>query len=130
MKAQMCTLLYVSPISLSVCLCVVHVCTRICAFVHVTLRVSLHYHPLTLLHIQGIVLWELLTQEDPFPEIDNFEVMLNAVCKLHERPVIPADCPPTLRTLMGNCWAPEAEKRTSTEMCLCLPVSSLRICRC
>jgi len=59
----------------------------------------------------GIVLWELLTRHDPFPNIDNFDTMVQSVCVNKERPIIPDDCPPTLKKLITDCWSPQPEAR-------------------
>jgi serine/threonine protein kinase len=61
----------------------------------------------------GIVLWELMTHKDPYPEINTFGEMLEKVCKQHHRPAIPESCPPTLRALMEKCWDPVPSKRPS-----------------
>ena len=58
-------------------------------------------------------LGELLTQEEPFPDIETFEDMIErgcniknyfnqAVCMQHERPPIPEDAPPTFKKLIGT----------------------------
>lgn len=38
---------------------------------------------------------ELLTQQEPFPDIESFDVMLEEVCILNHRPPIPEDTPGT-----------------------------------
>eukprot|EP00027_Filamoeba_sp_ATCC50430_P018551 CAMPEP_0168567218 /NCGR_PEP_ID=MMETSP0413-20121227/14878_1 /TAXON_ID=136452 /ORGANISM="Filamoeba nolandi, Strain NC-AS-23-1" /LENGTH=511 /DNA_ID=CAMNT_0008599375 /DNA_START=169 /DNA_END=1704 /DNA_ORIENTATION=+ len=63
----------------------------------------------------GIVLWELLTQEEPFPDIETFEDMIERVCMQHERPPIPEDAPPTLKKLIAKCWSPYPEERPTFE---------------
>jgi serine/threonine protein kinase len=37
----------------------------------------------------GIVLWELLTHQDPYPEIRTFSDMIKRVCEEGHRPTIP-----------------------------------------
>lgn len=59
----------------------------------------------------GIVLWEILTRKEPFAHHKKFDQFRNAICNLHERPAIPDDCPPRLRTLITNCWAPDQKTR-------------------
>jgi hypothetical protein len=61
----------------------------------------------------GIVLWEILTRQEPFPHHTNFEKFRHAVCNLHERPPIPAECEPTLRDLIQRCWHPNPASRPS-----------------
>lgn len=46
----------------------------------------------------GIVLWELLTQEEPYKgQYTSFEDLVDAVTKKGKRPDIPAECPPKLK---------------------------------
>eukprot|EP01114_Cavostelium_apophysatum_P001871 TRINITY_DN11645_c0_g1_i2.p1 TRINITY_DN11645_c0_g1~~TRINITY_DN11645_c0_g1_i2.p1 ORF type:complete len:632 (-),score=192.54 TRINITY_DN11645_c0_g1_i2:34-1929(-) len=62
----------------------------------------------------GILLWELLTCEEPYRgAFKTFEEMLEAVTKRGRRPDIPDDCPPKLRELMQACWNPSATNRPS-----------------
>jgi len=61
----------------------------------------------------GIVLWEILTREEPFAQYQSFDKFKEAVCIRHERPQIPADCVPSLRALMESCWSPDPCKRPS-----------------
>jgi len=63
----------------------------------------------------GIVLWELFTREDPFPNIENFDTMLEAVCRNNERPNIPDNCPATLKKLIQKCWSPKPNARPTFE---------------
>lgn len=59
----------------------------------------------------GIVLWELLTQEDPFPEIESFSAMIDTVVGDQRRPDIPEKCPAKLKGLIEVCWSPDASAR-------------------
>lgn len=59
----------------------------------------------------GIVLWELLTQEDPFPEIESFSAMIDTVVGDQRRPEIPEKCPSKLKELIEVCWSPDASVR-------------------
>lgn len=59
----------------------------------------------------GIVLWELLTQEEPFGDVEDIEEMIDRVCVQHERPSIPNDCPQVLANLIKESWDPSPEKR-------------------
>jgi serine/threonine protein kinase len=61
----------------------------------------------------GIVLWELLTRKEPFAHHNNYSKFRKAVCQKHERPEIPEDTEPSLRTLIEQCWAPDPNKRPS-----------------
>jgi serine/threonine protein kinase len=59
----------------------------------------------------GIVLWEILTRQEPFAEFDSFEEFRNAVCVKHVRPPIPDSCPRGLRQLISAAWHPLPPKR-------------------
>lgn len=61
----------------------------------------------------GIVLWELLTREEPYQEFTTFEEFRHAVCYKHARPQIPPNTNPNLRTLIECCWQPDPERRPS-----------------
>jgi hypothetical protein len=61
----------------------------------------------------GIVLWEILTRDEPFSEYQSFDKFKEAICIRHVRPEIPADCEPSLRALMESCWHPDPSKRPS-----------------
>jgi serine/threonine protein kinase len=63
----------------------------------------------------GIVLWELLTRDEPFNHHNNFEKFKRAVCIQRERPPIPETCPDSLRNLIEECWAHNASIRPSFE---------------
>eukprot|EP01125_Pyxidicula_operculata_P007412 TRINITY_DN251_c3_g1_i2.p1 TRINITY_DN251_c3_g1~~TRINITY_DN251_c3_g1_i2.p1 ORF type:complete len:301 (+),score=37.00 TRINITY_DN251_c3_g1_i2:22-924(+) len=52
----------------------------------------------------GIVLWELLTRQEPFSHHRNYKKFKAAVCDYNERPPIPEDCEPSLANLMRSCW--------------------------
>mmetsp|Transcript_504 Transcript_504/g.764 ORF Transcript_504/g.764 Transcript_504/m.764 type:complete len:553 (-) Transcript_504:189-1847(-) len=66
----------------------------------------------------GIVLWELLTEDDPFPEIDTMNMMLDQVVKENHRPPIPDSCPTRLKQLIEACWQGEPSKRPPFEKIL------------
>jgi len=66
----------------------------------------------------AIVLWEVLTMEDPFPNIETFSVMLDQVCIENQRPPIPENCPKTLESVISACWNPIPEKRPRFEKLL------------
>ncbi|KAL6062209.1 Dual specificity protein kinase [Balamuthia mandrillaris] len=59
----------------------------------------------------GIVLWEIYTCKDPFPHHSDYDEFLNAICRKGERPPIPRDCLPSLRSLMEDCWHADPNKR-------------------
>ena len=60
----------------------------------------------------AIVLWELLTLQEPFKGLEPMQVM--RACDKGERPPLPPEpraCPPAYCALMERCWAREPEKR-------------------
>lgn len=59
----------------------------------------------------GIILWELLTREDPFADHEDYDIFVNAVCNEGERPIIPTWCPESLRALITACWDESPLKR-------------------
>lgn len=52
----------------------------------------------------GLVLWQILSRQELFPQFDNLDVFIKAICHDKLRPTIPAECPPTLRDLIIACW--------------------------
>ncbi|XP_064613918.1 mitogen-activated protein kinase kinase kinase 20-like [Liolophura sinensis] len=60
----------------------------------------------------GVVLWELLTHEVPFKDIEGFQVAWLVVEK-GERLTIPSTCPDSFADLMRNCWKTEPKERPS-----------------
>jgi hypothetical protein len=54
----------------------------------------------------GLVLWELVTGELPYANLDTLsnDAFADIICGGH-RPVLPADIPPTLCSLIKECWA-------------------------
>lgn len=61
----------------------------------------------------GIVLWEIATRQEPFRHHQKFEEFRTAVCKYHERPVIPDSLEPALADLIRRCWVPVPAERPS-----------------
>lgn len=59
----------------------------------------------------GLVLWQFVSRQELFPEFDNLDVFIKAICHEGRRPVIPADCPPSLRDLIVACWQANPELR-------------------
>ncbi len=60
----------------------------------------------------GIVLWELLTGKVPYSDMTPLQAAVGVVQK-GLRPVIPANCPPTLAAIMQDCWQRNATARPS-----------------
>ncbi|KYQ88308.1 SH2 domain-containing protein [Tieghemostelium lacteum] len=61
----------------------------------------------------GLVLWQIYTRQELFPEFDNFYKFVAAICDRQLRPPIPEDCPKALKTLIQKCWDPLPENRPS-----------------
>lgn len=61
----------------------------------------------------GIVLWEIATRQEPFRHHSKFEEFRTAVCKHHERPVIPDTLEPALANLIRRCWVHVPAERPS-----------------
>jgi len=61
----------------------------------------------------AIVLWELVTQQTPWPNMTSFVKFRQAVCYHNERPPIPPDTLPSIRSLLELCWHRNPEMRPS-----------------
>ena len=66
----------------------------------------------------GMVLWEMLTQERVFTEYPSFQQLMFAVVEEGVRPVIPKNCPTSLKHLISECWDAEAKNRPSFDKIL------------
>jgi len=51
----------------------------------------------------GVVLWELVTREDPYQGMPTFQIVI-AVGQHKMRPLIPPNAPSALSQLMADCW--------------------------
>jgi len=58
----------------------------------------------------GIILWELITRELPFSDVDRFQISI-AVCVRKQRPKLPKNCHPVLARLVTRCWDHSPDKR-------------------
>jgi len=63
----------------------------------------------------GIVLWEILSGNDPWAEIESLAELVEAVCIDGRRPILPRDIPPSLRDLINACWHGDMDQRPSFE---------------
>jgi len=61
----------------------------------------------------GVILWQLLTLEDPFQGFDDWDEFYDAVCNKNLRPTIPDECIPSLRSLIRDCWSSDKSQRPS-----------------
>ncbi|KJE93839.1 plaucible mixed-lineage kinase [Capsaspora owczarzaki ATCC 30864] len=60
----------------------------------------------------GVVLWEMLTGQIPFQNLQSPQVMW-LVGQLQKRPPIPAQCPLSFSTLIESCWVDNPPQRPS-----------------
>jgi serine/threonine protein kinase len=64
----------------------------------------------------GVVLWELLTCQEPYPTLDGQAAGLAIIA--HDTLPIPSRCPAEIALLMRQCWDATASKRPTFEQCL------------
>ncbi|XWS10424.1 hypothetical protein CRYUN_Cryun39dG0076300 [Craigia yunnanensis] len=60
----------------------------------------------------GIVLWEILTGEEPYANM-HYGAIIGGIASNTLRPTIPSFCDPEWRKLMEQCWAPNPVARPS-----------------
>ncbi|KAG8094992.1 hypothetical protein GUJ93_ZPchr0012g20253 [Zizania palustris] len=58
----------------------------------------------------GIVLWELLTGEEPYADL-HYGVIIGGIVSNTLRPPVPDSCDPEWRSLMEQCWSTEPSER-------------------
>jgi hypothetical protein len=69
----------------------------------------------------GIVLWEIITRDEPFAEYNSFDKFKEAVCTRHERPKIPDELipgssvktPQSAKNLLQSLWHRDQTQRAS-----------------
>ncbi|KAL5577429.1 hypothetical protein UlMin_019128 [Ulmus minor] len=72
----------------------------------------------------GIVLWEILTGEEPYANM-HYGAIIGGIVNNTLRPLVPSYCDPEWRLLMEQCWAPDPVGRPSfTEIARRLRVMS------
>merc|ERR1711943_106414 len=59
----------------------------------------------------GLVVWEILTRQEPFEDVQDYRTFKRMVCRDNERPPIPADRHPDLRQLITESWARDPVSR-------------------
>lgn len=57
-----------------------------------------------------LILYEILTGNQLFPEYEEWDEFCNAICS-GVRPRIPSDCLPSLSLLMQRCWDANPNER-------------------
>uniref|UniRef100_J3MBT6 Protein kinase domain-containing protein n=1 Tax=Oryza brachyantha TaxID=4533 RepID=J3MBT6_ORYBR len=60
----------------------------------------------------GIVMWELLTGEEPYAEL-HYGAIIGGIVNNTLRPPVPEACDPRWRSLMEQCWSSEPSERPS-----------------
>ncbi|KAK7388550.1 hypothetical protein VNO78_23369 [Psophocarpus tetragonolobus] len=64
----------------------------------------------------GIVMWELLTEEEPYADL-HYGAIIGGIVSNTLRPPVPESCNPEWRLLMERCWSSEpSERPTFTEI--------------
>ncbi|KAL6611206.1 hypothetical protein ACP70R_039134 [Stipagrostis hirtigluma subsp. patula] len=58
----------------------------------------------------GIVMWEILTGEEPYANM-HYGAIIGGIVNNTLRPPVPASCDPEWRKLMEECWAPDPARR-------------------
>jgi len=61
----------------------------------------------------AMCLWEIYTCKDLFPDHNDYDVFVRAVCKKNERPPMPDNTLPSLKKLIEDCWDGNASHRPS-----------------
>ncbi|KAH3765745.1 TKL protein kinase [Pelomyxa schiedti] len=59
----------------------------------------------------AIVVWEMVTGQEPFPDVQSIFELKKLVCDKKKRPEIPPTCSSLLRELLKVCWHPNPKKR-------------------
>lgn len=59
----------------------------------------------------GLVLWQIVSRQELFPQFDNLDTFIRAICYNNHRPTIPSDTPPVLVELITTCWQANPELR-------------------
>lgn len=75
----------------------------------------------------GIVMWELLTGEEPYADL-HYGAIIGGIVSNTLRPPVPESCDPEWRSLMERCWSAEPSERPSfTEIANELRSMSMKI---
>eukprot|EP01105_Mastigella_eilhardi_P017082 TRINITY_DN3924_c0_g1_i1.p1 TRINITY_DN3924_c0_g1~~TRINITY_DN3924_c0_g1_i1.p1 ORF type:complete len:722 (+),score=180.43 TRINITY_DN3924_c0_g1_i1:2032-4197(+) len=61
----------------------------------------------------GIMLWEILTRQEPYEDISNPNCIALQVTQNQLRPILPDLCPNPYKTLVQNCWQQQSALRPS-----------------
>jgi serine/threonine protein kinase len=63
----------------------------------------------------GLILYELVSGEELFPQYEELDPFFQAICIDHERPIPPPGTLPSISALMKRCWAPDPIYRPTFE---------------
>uniref|UniRef100_A0A7S4K7U5 non-specific serine/threonine protein kinase n=1 Tax=Paramoeba aestuarina TaxID=180227 RepID=A0A7S4K7U5_9EUKA len=63
----------------------------------------------------GIVLWQIMTRQDPFPEFQDFNEFRSAICRKNVRPPIPSSVAQSVKSMMERSWNKSPSTRPSFE---------------
>jgi len=66
----------------------------------------------------GIVLWEIIAEQEPFPHMDSYGTFKRCVTVENERPPIPVNVHPNLKALMEVCWDADPRRRPTFQQIL------------
>ncbi|GKY91930.1 hypothetical protein MPSEU_000164600 [Mayamaea pseudoterrestris] len=72
----------------------------------------------------GIIMWQLLTREEPFANLGQIEAAA-VVAMEFARPIFPTDTPPLVKNLIERCWVEDPANRPSFSEIL-LELNSLK----
>ncbi|EGC38851.1 hypothetical protein DICPUDRAFT_148427 [Dictyostelium purpureum] len=61
----------------------------------------------------GLILYEMATCEELFPEYSEIDPFYDAICNKKIRPIIPSEYPVSLKSLISRCWDHDPNKRPS-----------------
>jgi len=76
-----------------------------------------HYSTQADVYSFGIILWEMATRHDPFPNMSAFELIVQ-VGRNNLRPTLPSNLYPPLERLIVACWNDNPNKRPTFEQLL------------
>ena len=64
----------------------------------------------------GILLWAVVTGEQPYADVENMFQLAMQVTQKGRRPTIPSDCPARLAALMTACWHQKPLRRPTFQV--------------
>jgi len=70
-----------------------------------------HYDSAVDVYSFGMVIYEMVSRNSPFADVNNLLQLKETVCDKKQRPPVPHDTLPLLSSLMMSCWQHEPKKR-------------------